>query len=269
MRPALLLTLLLSTACAAQAQQSPNWVDPPAKSSAPAAERAKPAPAAPRSEAPSVEAAETRRASVPTRRSARRQERVHGRTAERPTTGIASRGRRAAIRERARAQAARSPRPPAAAVAAAPAPSLARGEPDLRFTDWAVAAQRLSLDYLASFSAPNGAMLASAPRFYGSQVRFHGRNLSMTALMSEKRRFARRWPERRYEPQGEPRVACDGASASCLVRTVYDFTATSPGRGARSQGVAELLLTVSFAGGRPVVIAESSRVLSRGGSGGV
>ncbi|MEE7473862.1 hypothetical protein MPAR168_15915 [Methylorubrum populi] len=272
MRPALLLTFLLSTACAsqAQAQQSPNWVDPPAKSGSPGtgAERTKPAPeAGNRSEAAPDEAAETRRAAAPTRRSARRQERAYGRTADRDHAAEAHRGRRAAIRERARAQAARTHRPMSPAMTPPPA-ALARSEPDPRFSDWAIAAQRLSLDYLASISAPNGAMLASAPRFYGGQVRFHGRNLAIPALMAEKRRFVRRWPERRYEPQGEPRVACDGPSATCLVRTVYDFTAVSPSRGARSQGVAELLLTVSFAGGRPVVVSESSRVLSRGGSGG-
>ena len=84
--------------------------------------------------------------------------------------------------------------------------------------------------------------------------------------MAEKRNFMRRWPERHYEPQGEPRVACDGASATCLVRVVHDFTAVSPARGARSQGVAELTLTVSFANGAPVIVSEASRVLSRAGA---
>ncbi len=107
-------------------------------------------------------------------------------------------------------------------------------------------------------------MAAAAPRFYGSQVRFHGRTMSLSALMAEKRRFARRWPERRYEPQGEPRVSCNAATQSCLVRTIHAFSAASPGRGARSQGVAELMLTVSFAGGRPIIVEETSRVLRRG-----
>jgi hypothetical protein len=268
MRPVLLLTLLLSSACAtgtALAQSGSNWVDPPAKSDpAPAAsERAKPAAKpGPRFEAePEARARAHREAASPP---ARRETRRHDRT----RAAEMRRARRAAIRERAREQEhTRTARTERALERPAPPPArMVRSEPDPRFGDWAVTARRLSLDYLDSVSAPNGAMLASAPRFYGGPVRFHGRMMSLGALLAEKRRFARRWPERRYEPQGEPRVACDGQSATCQVRVVHDFTALSPSRGARSQGVAELTLTVSFAGGAPVIVSESSRVLSRAGA---
>ncbi len=141
---------------------------------------------------------------------------------------------------------------------------MARSEPDPRFPEWAGTAQRLSEAYLDSVSSPGDGMAADAPRFYGAQVRFHGRMMSLPALIAEKRRFARRWPDRRYEPRGEPRVSCYAVSQSCLVRTVHDFTAANPGRGARSQGVGELMLTVSFADGRPVIVEEASRVLRRG-----
>ena len=239
MRPVLLLTLLLSSACAtgvALAQQGSNWIDPPAKSDKPSAgsERAKPA-------AKPAERAETEAAS-----------------GSRRSMAVAP-ARRERARELSSARTARSYRP--ALPATAP---VARAEPDPRFSDWAVAAQRLSLDYLASVSAPNGAMLAAAPRFYDKRVVFYGRPLSVGGLMAEKQRFAQRWPERRYEAQGAPQVACDGPSATCVVRTIHDFTAISPARGARSRGVAELILTVSFASGRPVIVSETSRVLSRG-----
>lgn len=263
MRPVLFLTLLLSSACAtggALAQQGSNWIDPPAKSDAAPAgsERTKPAAkSAPRFEAEPEAGTRSRRAAAPARRDMHRQDRT--RAAE------MRRARRAAIRERARdeghANTARMHRP-----APPPAANLARAEPDPRFSDWAVAARRLSLGYLDSVSAPNGVMLSAAPRFYGSTVRFHGRVMTTNALLAEKQRFAQRWPERRYEPHGEPRIACDGASATCLVRIVHDFTAASPARGARSQGVAELTLTVSFAGGAPVIVSEASRVLSRAGA---
>ncbi|CAO4171139.1 hypothetical protein [Methylorubrum populi] len=261
MRPVLLLTLLLSSACAtgvALAQQGSNWIDPPAKSDKPSAgsERAKPA-AKPAERAETEAASGSRRsmAVAPARRQARRHDRPHAAESRRT--------RRAERRERARelssGRTARSYRP--ALPATAP---VARAEPDPRFSDWAVAAQRLSLDYLASVSAPNGAMLAAAPRFYDKRVVFYGRPLSVGGLMAEKQRFAQRWPERRYEAQGAPQVACDGPSATCVVRTIHDFTAISPARGARSRGVAELILTVSFASGRPVIVSETSRVLSRG-----
>ena len=278
MRPVLFLTLLLSSACAtgaALAQQGSNWVDPPAKSGASGgSERAKPAAKAPpRFEAEPEAGSRAHRAAASSaaRRESRRQDparqeharQEHARQ-DRSRAAEMRRARRAAIRERARAEneanMARAERP------APPPARMSRAEPDPRFSDWAVTARRLSLDYLDSVSAPNGAALAAAPRFYGGSVRFHGRTMSIGALMAEKRNFMRRWPERRYEPQGEPRVACDGASATCLVRVVHDFTAVSPARGARSQGVAELTLTVSFANGAPVIVSEASRVLSRAGA---
>ena len=40
--------------------------------------------------------------------------------------------------------------------------------------------------------------------------------------------------------------------------------ATSPVRGAVSSGLAEVVLEVSLAGPRPVIVSESSRVLRRG-----
>lgn len=272
MRPVLFLTLLLSSACAtgaALAQSGSNWVDPPGKSGSSASEGERVKPAAkpsskpgPRFEAEADGRTHAHRSAAPS--PARRETRRHDRT----RAAEMRRERRAAIRERAREQGqAHTARTERLAERPAPPPArMARSEPDPRFSDWAVTARRLSLDYLDSVSAPNGAMLASAPRFYGSTVRFHGRVMSIGALLAEKRRFARRWPERRYEPQVEPRVACDGASATCLVRVVHDFTAQSPTRGGRSQGVAELTLTVSFAGGPPVIVAESSRVLSRAGA---
>ncbi|MEH3118438.1 MAG: hypothetical protein PGN25_12830 [Methylorubrum populi] len=251
---------------AALAQQGSNWIDPPAKSGASAAggERAK-GPAKPSTKA----AAKPTRPEAESEASSRRETHRH----DRARAAEMRRARRAAIRERARehahartyvrtyADAARIDRP-----APPPAASPARAEPDRRFSGWAVAARRLSLDYLDSVSAPSGTALAAAPHFYGSRVRFHGRTMSIGALMAEKRRFVRRWPERRYEPQGEPKVACDGPSATCLVRVVHDFTAVSPARGARSRGIAELTLTVDFSSGQPVIVAESSRVLSRAGA---
>lgn len=137
--------------------------------------------------------------------------------------------------------------------------------PDPRFAGWAGQAQRLADAYLDSVSAPNASMLAAAPRFYGERVRFHGRSMSIAALIAEKRRFARRWPERHYAAQdGTMRTACHAATATCILRTVITYTAENPARGARSQGLSELTLTVGFEGDRPVILSESSRVLRRG-----
>ena len=129
-------------------------------------------------------------------------------------------------------------------------------------TEWAGAAQGLTADYLDAFSRGDESQ-ASAARFYGSQVRFHGRTMTVTALIAEKRRFARRWPERRYEPRGMKTV-CNAQLATCIVRATVAFQAGSASRDALSSGLAELVLEVNFSGSRPVIVSESSRVLRRG-----
>ncbi|WP_165937920.1 hypothetical protein, partial [Methylobacterium segetis] len=149
---------------------------------------------------------------------------------------------------------------PAPAPTGAPAPAT-----DARFGDWAESARRLADDYVDSVSGTGAGLAATAPRFYAEQVRFHGRLMSLPALVAEKRRFARRWPDRRYELQpGTTRTACNASAATCVVSAVFSFQARNPGTGALSQGVSDLTLEVSFAGGRPVIVSESSRVLRRG-----
>ncbi|MCJ2034127.1 hypothetical protein [Methylobacterium sp. J-068] len=247
---------VLLTAGAAQAQTRPGWVDPPARqpaqgeAPAPANRGAKPA-----AEVPAGSLAET----PPVQETSPAQE-----TAKAERTPMASpRRRTAAPREaperlRVRPRIARTP--------AMVAPPVAQSE--ARFPEWAAAATRLTDNYLDSVSSSGDAMVAAAPRFYAERVQFHGRTLSLAALMAEKRRFVRRWPERRYEVQGgATRTACNAPTATCIVRTTFDFRADNAARGARSQGVSELTLTISFAGPRPVIVAESSRVLRRYGAG--
>jgi hypothetical protein len=121
--------------------------------------------------------------------------------------------------------------------------------------------------YLAYWSAPNAIALDATPEFYAPRVLFHGRQMSARALFEEKRRFVRRWPVRDYQPRMETmRTTCDPAPPICTVRTVFDFAASSPQTGKRSQGTALLQLGVSFAGGEPMIVFESSRVTSRGRS---
>ncbi|GJE57970.1 hypothetical protein [Methylobacterium trifolii] len=238
------LILALASAGGARAQARPGWVDPPARQAAPST------PAAPSAAVPDTKPAPDR-----------------GATAEKPPTeaapprSVAERSAlRRAERPRPRSRVVRrgSPRLADTPAAAVPAPAA-----DPRFSGWAGEAQALTADYLDAFSG--GGMIAGTPRFYGSQVRFHGRAMTLGALLAEKRQFALRWPDRRYEPRST-RTACNAALATCVVHTVVAFRAASPTRGALSQGVAELVLEVSFAGPRPTIVAESSRVLRRGGN---
>ncbi|WP_375462663.1 hypothetical protein [uncultured Methylobacterium sp.] len=252
-RAALALGLILPLADAA-AQSGPGWVDPPAKV-APTT----PAPAAASPQAPAVPPAP-----VPTQAAVAKPSVPEAQADGGAMSGPSRRAERPRMRRRAARRLADAP--PAGSTPFAPpiVPRAAReGAADPRFPGWAGRAQALASDYLAVFSAPNGAMVADAPRFYGARLRFHGRMMTLPALIAEKRRFAQRWPERRYAPRAS-RTACNAAIETCVVRTIVDFRAGNPARGALSRGVAELVLEVNFSGGRPVIVSESSRVLRRG-----
>lgn len=235
---------------AARADPKPGWVDPPA--------RAQPA-------SPAIGAAVPPNASpaVAGEGKAGESKTGEGRSSEpAPAVREARRPPEPATIRRPPHRLARAPAAPAPDL---PATNLAMNTaPDARFPAWAGTAQRLSRDYLDTVSSANARMIDEAPRFYGERVRFHGRLLSLAALLAEKRRFARRWPERRYEAQaGTTRTACSSATATCIVRTTLDYRAASPARDAHAQGVAELVIEVAFPAGRPVIVSESSRVLRR------
>lgn len=128
------------------------------------------------------------------------------------------------------------------------------------------AAQALALDYLSVVSAPGETMVGATPRLYSTRVRFYGRPTSLAALLDEKRGFVQRWPERRYAARAFS-TQCSPDGTSCIVRAIVDFRAANPQRGAVSRGASELVLEVSFAGARPVIVAESGRVLHRDAGG--
>jgi hypothetical protein len=125
-------------------------------------------------------------------------------------------------------------------------------------------ARNLAQNYLSVWSAPNYQTLQATPGFYGPEVSFHGRLMSMAALLAEKRRFVQRWPDRqyRYEP-GAMGVRCNSAGTSCIVRSTFAFDASNAKLGRRSRGVGAHELVVNFAGPRPVIVSENSRVLGR------
>jgi hypothetical protein len=125
-------------------------------------------------------------------------------------------------------------------------------------------ARNLAQNYLSVWSASNDQTLRTTPDFYGSEVRFHGRLMSMAALLAEKRRFVQRWPSRRYryEP-GAMGVRCNSTGTSCIVRSTFAFDASNARLGRRSRGVGAHELVVNFVGNRPVIVSENSRVLGR------
>jgi hypothetical protein len=238
---------------AAVAQGSGSWIDPPPQPPAPAEPQgAGAAPPTPRA------APDEPRASTRSRAEPRRTEPPLRQAAEPRAREPVEKPRQTAEPPR-RAAPMRAP-----ATAERPAPEQrtaeGRGQPSRP-----AAAEALAAAYLRTWSAPGDLTLESTTDFYAPRVRFHGRMMSARELLEEKRRFVRRWPERDYRPRlNTMGTACSSRSATCTVRSVFDFSAANPSAGRRSHGIGTLELVVSFTGDRAVITEESSVVLGRG-----
>jgi hypothetical protein len=155
--------------------------------------------------------------------------------------------------------------PPAAAPSAPAVAAQPLKDPDAdKRSARASAAKNFAIDYLESWSASNDVALEATAAFYAPRVLFHGREVSMQRLFNEKRRFARRWPERDYRPRPDAMgTVCNPAGEVCTVHAVFDFTASHPKRRRVSQGTGALQLIVHFIGDKPVIVAEHSTLLGQ------
>jgi hypothetical protein len=127
-------------------------------------------------------------------------------------------------------------------------------------------AESLAYRYLEGWSSGNAQALADVRALYGPRVNFYGKFIDQRGLFGQKRGFARRWPIRRYAHRpGTMRVTCDAATKACLVRSIIDWRAENPARGAISRGSSTFELGLGFSGPRPVVLFERGNVI-RGGA---
>jgi hypothetical protein len=237
---AALLTLMAAAPMAA-AQTGRAWVDPPAEGGAAPSQAPKPQNETPVSPPPQ---AATPAPATPPMQSAQ------------PATPAV----------KPDAPPSRQAEPPPAAAPSAPAVAaqpLKDPDADKRSAR-ASAAKNFAIDYLESWSASNDVALEATAAFYAPRVLFHGREVSMQRLFNEKRRFARRWPERDYRPRPDAMgTVCNPAGEVCTVHAVFDFTASHPKRRRVSQGTGALQLIVHFIGDKPVIVAEHSTLLGQ------
>jgi hypothetical protein len=237
---ATLLTLMAAAPMAA-AQTGRAWVDPPAEGGAAPSQAPKPQNETPVSPPPQ---AATPAPATPPMQSAQ------------PATPAV----------KPDAPPSRQAEPPPAAAPSAPAVAaqpLKDPDADKRSARASVA-KNFAIDYLESWSASNDVALEATAAFYAPRVLFHGREVSMQRLFNEKRRFARRWPERDYRPRPNAMgTVCNPAGEVCTVHAVFDFTASHPKRRRVSQGTGALQLIVHFIGDKPVIVAEHSTLLGQ------
>jgi hypothetical protein len=122
----------------------------------------------------------------------------------------------------------------------------------------------LANSYLRLWSESNEAALADVHEIYAPRVKFFGRAMDRRSLAAEKKRFVRRWPIRTYAHRpGTMRVQCNPTTRACVVKSIIDWKAAAPQRGAVSSGASRFELGVDFSGPQPLVLYENGRVISR------
>src|SRR3954469_7194228 len=126
------------------------------------------------------------------------------------------------------------------AATVALATSLAAGADSAEEADMARMhrrAEALAQHYLVGWSWGNAQALADVQALYGPRVNFYGKFIDHRSLFAQKRSFGQSWPIRRYAPRPcTMQSRCVPATRACLLKSIIDGRAASPGRGAVSRG---------------------------------
>jgi hypothetical protein len=143
---------------------------------------------------------------------------------------------------------------PAAEAAVAAAPSTS---PSPATANQALA-EAFVHKYHAAWSADNETALAFMKTAYADRVTFYGGTVASEDVLSEKRKFAARWPTRSYTVRADTlSVICRGSE--CDVSAVVDWYAHSDARNKTSSGAATFELT--FNTDRREISRETGKVL--------
>ncbi len=112
------------------------------------------------------------------------------------------------------------------------------------------------------WSQPNDQALPLIPSFYAQTIDFYGNIISQAELISEKEKFAKRWPLRQYfvEP-GSARISC--TSTGCTVASIINWNARSPERNAQASGRSTWELVLMRFAGRLLISSETGKTISR------
>jgi clan AA aspartic protease (TIGR02281 family) len=114
--------------------------------------------------------------------------------------------------------------------------------------------------YLAAWSNPSDPDGQAVGQYYGGSVNFYGKQMTRRELMSEKLRFARRWPSRSYTIRANSLQArCSEETGACKVVALIDWRARSDVSSRYSSGTATFSVIID----RGLIVAEHGRVLSR------
>jgi hypothetical protein len=135
-----------------------------------------------------------------------------------------------------------------------------RRKPDLGDT-----AKGFANAYFSHWSESNADALKYFSRVYAEHVNFYDRPILRSTLLTEKRKFAERWPERVYTARPETiKTDCNVKTGTCTVTGQVEWDCRRPEDAARSAGVANFTLQISISPlGDVRVNGEWSSVVSR------
>jgi hypothetical protein len=123
-------------------------------------------------------------------------------------------------------------------------------------------ARQLAIDFATrletAWSEPNAHALIFMETAYSEQVNFYGKVVPASTVISEKRKFAVRWPIRNYNVRpGTISASC--VDNMCTVSSLIDWFARSEERNKSASGVASFELIIDV--GRGKIVSESGKVL--------
>lgn len=131
-------------------------------------------------------------------------------------------------------------------------------------TDLQQRATNFVLSVIEQWSAPSNLSLRFLSSVYDTRVEYYGALTERDSVLKEKRKFAERWPVRKYAVrQNTIKAQCDLATSLCEVDGKLDWTASSEQRNVRSSGLADFSYKVRLTDNGFLVLGERGSVLSR------
>ena len=110
---------------------------------------------------------------------------------------------------------------------------------------------------ISKWSGTNAAGLAEFDALYAAEINYFGKRLSRDAVLADKSRFAKRWPERTYKVQSSY-AECN--ASECFVDGSVEWETRSPARKAVASGVAGFSYVLMPLGETFVIKRESGNV---------
>jgi DnaJ-domain-containing protein 1 len=113
---------------------------------------------------------------------------------------------------------------------------------------------------ISKWSGTNPGGLAGFDALYAAEIDYFGKRLTRAAVLADKRRFAKRWPERIYKVQSSY-AECN--ASECVVDGSVEWETRSPARKAMASGIAGFSYVLMPLGETFVIKRESGNVRLR------